>query len=65
MQPISPKNIWLEIEENLDSELLPSRPEMEKRLLYLLRNNLIESIYQDDKEQYIIIAGNDNRCLEH
>ena len=56
LQPISSKDIQLEIEENLDAEL--SYEDMEKRLKRLEQDNVIDSAHHNNGKKYLKAAGN-------
>jgi hypothetical protein len=56
MQPISSEKIWLEIGESLDPESIPSRSEIQSRLLHLLQNKILDTTFRNDSEQYIITS---------
>jgi hypothetical protein len=61
MQPISSRDIQLEIEENLDAEL--SHADMEKRLKQLELNKAIASAHHDDGKKYLKAGGQGKKKL--
>jgi len=59
LQPISSEELWLEIGENLDLELGPSRTEINQRLEKMEKRKILVKVRLNSKEEgYTIVKNN-------